>query len=207
MRSREAVGTLQKICGPRPGIRTPWLTLAAWQAWFDQDHDYETTRQKMMQLADGTDEAPVEQATAKTFCLRPSTNTVLLAKALQLARLGVDSKHGTPSLPWYQLTLGLAEYRSGDCTNAEHILALAAQNAGKYAEIPWTAQLVRAMCLFQLGRADEARLLFNQAGAQMPAFPSDPRLPVLDGKAVSHDVVIGWLAYREAKSLINSAAP
>ncbi|HSY17854.1 MAG TPA: tetratricopeptide repeat protein [Candidatus Acidoferrales bacterium] len=205
-RSREAMGTLSKICGPRPKDTDAWLTLAAWLAWFGKDGDYETIRQRMLQLAAGTDEASIAQSAAKAGCLRPSTNTVLLAQALELARLGVELKQGTPALPWYQMSLGLAEYRNGDYANAEQVLAVAAQTAGKYQEIPWTAGLFRAMCLFQLGRTDEARQLFTQSETQMPAFPQDPHKPVIHGKTASHDVIVGWLAYKEAKSLLSGLA-
>ena len=44
--------------------------------------------------------------------------------------------------------------------------------------------------------------LQHRAEAQMPSFPQDPQKPVIDGKAASHDVMIGWLAYKEAKSVL-----
>ena len=67
----------------------------------------------MIQIAAGTGAASLAQGAAKLCCLRPSTNAVLLAKALDLAQRGLQSKKGAPGLPWYQMTLGLAEYRNG----------------------------------------------------------------------------------------------
>jgi hypothetical protein len=37
----------------------------------------------------------------------------------------------------------------------------------------------------------------------MTPLPEDPRRPVVDGKTAPHDVIISWLAYREAKSLLD----
>jgi hypothetical protein len=39
-------------------------------------------------------------------------------------------------------------------------------------------------------------------------LPTDESKPLVDGKPVSHDVLICWLAYKEAKALIegNSTA-
>ena len=206
-RSGEAIATLRTVCESHPNDADGWLTLAAWQAWFGSEPDYESCRERMVQMAVGTDAALTAEAAAKAYCLRPATNALMLVKALDLAQLGVKLRKGTPWLPWYQLSLGLAEYRNGQFADAEQTLALADQTAGKYQDIPVTARLFRAMSLFQLGRAGEARQLFSQAEAQMPPFPQDPGKPVIQGKTVSHDVMIGWLAYKEAKSLLNGQDP
>jgi len=44
-----------------------------------------------------------------------------------------------------------------------------------------------------------ARKLFNQAEALMPPFPKDESEPQPAGR----DVLIWWLAYKEAKALID----
>ena len=81
-------------------------------------------------------------------------------------------------------------------------LVEAEQTAGKYRDLPGTARMFRAMNVFQQGRADEARELYNQAVTLLPPFPADTGRPVIGGKIASHDVIIGWLAGQEAKSLI-----
>jgi hypothetical protein len=101
----------------------------------------------------------------------------------------------------------MVEYRSGQYDAAEQDLATAEQTAGKYSDVPPTARLFRAMCLFQQDKQAEARQLFAQAEAQMIPLPADPNKPVVAGRAASHDVVITWLAYREAKSLLGGTAP
>ncbi len=202
-RSGEAIATLKDISDSQPKDTDALLTLATWQLWFGKMSGYETTCQRLIQMAEGKNDALMAESAAKAFCLAPSTNAALLAKALDLARLGVELRKGTPWLPWYELSLGLAEYRNGEYANAEQTLAVAGQTAGQYQDIPGTARLFRAMSLFRQGRADEARQLFSQAEAQMPPFPQDLRKPVVGGKMASHDVMICWLACREAKRLMN----
>ena len=63
------------------------------------------------------------------------------------------------------------------------------------------------MSLYQLGRTNEARALFSRAEAEMPPLPLDPQKPVIGGKAASHDVMVGWLAHNEAKSVLFGAEP
>jgi hypothetical protein len=40
----------------------------------------------------------------------------------------------------------------------------------------------------------------------MTPLPQDPNVPVVDGKTASHDVIISWLAYQEAKSLLDQVS-
>jgi hypothetical protein len=40
----------------------------------------------------------------------------------------------------------------------------------------------------------------------MPPLPQDDAKPLVDGKPVSHDVLFCWLAYREAKAMLNEPA-
>jgi hypothetical protein len=39
----------------------------------------------------------------------------------------------------------------------------------------------------------------------MPPFPKDEGKPLVHGQPLSHDVVIRWLAYKEAKALLQGA--
>ncbi len=112
-----------------------------------------------------------------------------------------------PLLPWFWATLGMAEYRGGNESTAAQDL-LAAVEAGK--ANPYLTELVafyRAMNLFRQGKADEARKLALAAATKMKPLPKDEKNP-LAGNA-DHDDLILWLAYREAKALIqlNPAPP
>ena len=206
-RSDEGIATLEKAWKAHPKDIDAALTLATWQVWFGKAVDYETTRQLIIKSVTDTNDALTAEMAAKAFCLCPSTDEVLLANALDLARRGVEFRKGTPWLCWYQLSLGLAEYRNHQFTEAEQILADAELSAGKYQEILGTARFFRAMSLFQQGRDEEARQVFTPAEAQMPPYPPDTGKPLLDGKVASHDVMIGWLAYQEAKSLLATEKP
>ena len=63
------------------------------------------------------------------------------------------------------------------------------------------------MSLFRQGKEDEARKLAIAAAAKMKPLPKDEKNP-LAGNA-HHDDLILWLAYKEAKAMIqfDAAAP
>jgi WD40 repeat protein/serine/threonine protein kinase/tetratricopeptide (TPR) repeat protein len=205
-RGKEAIAVLAKACELNPTDTDASLTLATWQTWFGQDSDYEATRLRLVEQAEGTDQAGTAERAAKAASLRPSTNAAARGAALHLAQQGVDLGKSSELLPWYQLTLGLAEYRSGQYAAAEQNLAAAEQSVGEHSEILGIARLFRAMSLFQQNRPEDARTLFTQAGGEIPPLPQDGRKPLVDGKPVSHDVLICWMAYKEAQALLSEPA-
>jgi tetratricopeptide (TPR) repeat protein len=204
-RGKEAISLLAKACELDPKDTAASLRLATWQAWFGQDADYEATRRRLVQEAEGTDQAGTAERAAKAACLRPSADTGLLAKTLDLARRGVELGKNSSLLRYYQLELGLAEYRNDQYADAEKTLAMAEQKYENttFPEIRGTARLFRAMSLFRQDKPEEARKVFSQTEAQMPALPEDESKPLANGKPVNHDVLICWLAYKEARSLLN----
>jgi serine/threonine protein kinase len=208
-RGPEAFALLAKTIELDPQNIWAYFKRATWQAWFGEDADYEATRSRLVQLADGTDKDTDADRVAKAACLRPSTNAALLAQALELAQRSVEigKTNSSDSLPWHQLALGLAEYRNGHYADAEQSLALAEQTAGEKHDIPGTARLYRAMSLFRQNKPEEARKLFSQAAAQIPPLPKDENKPLVNGKPVSIDVMICWLAYKEAKNVLAEPRP
>jgi WD40 repeat protein/serine/threonine protein kinase len=203
-RGPEAIALLAKACELDPTDSDASLTLATWQTWFGQDADYEATRRLLLQQAAGTDQAGTAERTAKAACVGPSVDTAMLSDVLNLAQRGVELGRNSSTLPWYQLALGMADYRNGQYDAAEQILAVAAQ---KFEELDFPhllgiSRLFRTMSLFRLGRPEEARKLFSQAELQMPAYPPDEHKPLLNGKPASHDYLICWIAYKEAKTLL-----
>jgi hypothetical protein len=100
-------------------------------------------------------------------------------------------------LAWLQLDLGMAEYRSGHFAQADAVL-LAAMEAGKFSLIAGTSAFYRALSLFRQGKRDEARQLATQAAAKMKPLPKDAKNLL----ASFHGDVLLWLAYREAKDVI-----
>jgi len=199
----EATALLEKACELDPNRTTSLLTLATWQAWFGQDAGYEATRRRLLQQAQGTNIALQAEPAAKAFCLKPSTDAVLLTSVLNLAQRSVELGKGSGRLPWDQLALGLAEYRNGQYAAAEKTLTVVEQTAGNL-DIQEPARLFRAMSLFRQDRLEDARTLFSKAEAQMPPFPKDESKPLINGRLVNRDVLICWLAYKEARALIGT---
>jgi eukaryotic-like serine/threonine-protein kinase len=203
-RHQAAIALQEEACEGDPKNTYGSLTLATWQSWFGQDADYEATRGRLVQRAQETAEVSTAYRAAKACCLRPSTDAAMLAKSLTLAQRAVELGRSNGDLPWYQLCLGLAEYRNGQYATAERTLTIAEQKAGDDHEIPGIARLYRAMSLHRQNKPEEARKLFKQAESQMPPLPKDESKPLVDGKLVSHDVLICWLAYKESKTLIQA---
>ncbi len=201
-RTKDTIAVMERACALDPKDRFESFRLATFQAWFAQDTDYESSRRQLVQEAEGTDQAGTADKAAKAFCLRPSTNAVLLAKALQFARQAVELGKSDPLLPWYELGLGLAEYRNGQYAAAGQALTIAEHTAGDAHDILGTARLFRALSLLQQDKPEAARKVFSQAEAEMPPFPKDAHQPPAYDKPVNQDVLICWLAYKEAKALI-----
>jgi hypothetical protein len=62
------------------------------------------------------------------------------------------------------------------------------------------------MSLFRQGKESEARKLASEAAAEMKSLPKDEKTPLAGG--ASTDDLMLWLAYKEAKGLIQiDAAP
>jgi len=203
---KEATALLEKICAVDPTDTETSLTLATWQTWFGHDADYEATRRRLVQQAEGTGEASTAERATMAYCLRPSTNAALLTKALNLAKRSVELEKNGNDLPWDQLAFGLAQYRNSQYAAAERTLTVAEQKAGKDRDILGSARLFRAMSLFRQDRPEAARKLFSQAEAQIPPLPADERKPLVQGKHANRDVLICWLAYKEARSMLSESA-
>ena len=201
-REKEALSLLEQVCAASPKDAGAALALAAWQNWFGHEADYEATRGRAVQQAEGTDRASTAGYAAKAACLKPSADAALLEKALNLAHRSAEFGKSSSFLPTLQLDLGLAEYRKGQFTNAERTLTTAEQSMRGSPELLGTARLLRAMSMFREGRPEEARKLFSQAEAQIPPLPRDESKPRVDGGQVDQNFVICWMAYKEAKALI-----
>jgi serine/threonine protein kinase/tetratricopeptide (TPR) repeat protein len=212
-RLQEAMALLEKACKSDPNDTDALATLATWQTWFGKEADYQATCRRSLQQAVATEQAGAAESAAKASCsaaiaacLRPSTNTVLLTNALLLARRAVELGKTSSSLPSYQLSLGLAEYRNGQFAAAERSIVVAEQTVGDQDEIQGIAHMFHAMTLFRQNRPEEARRLFSQAETQMPPLPKNESKPIVDGRTLDPDLLIWWLAYKEAKSVLNEPA-
>ncbi len=194
-------GELMRWNAQRPQMFTNkffGMKLAALQVWFGKEADHtETCRQVLPWAANKDGEPDPADWAAKVANLRPSLDPELRQTALTLARRAVRLASTSDLLPWYQMGLGMAEYRNGHYPEADHILGTAALHGSGIAAR--TANFYRAMSLFRQGQEAEARQLFDETEARMKPLPAVTRWPVSAG---DHNDLILWLAYKEARALL-----
>jgi len=175
-------------------------------AWFGQAEQFDDVARGFLARArqDGSLEA-AERA-AKAYCIIPSRDPGLLREALALGRHAVDGGNGHKFYYWFQLALGMAEYRSGNLAPAEKALAASLETAPANGEetAKSAAGLYLSMCRFRMGKKEEARYAFDAATAIMRRLPDDDFNPWLSDNG--NDIVT-WLAYREAVGLLGIPAP
>jgi WD40 repeat protein/serine/threonine protein kinase/tetratricopeptide (TPR) repeat protein len=216
-RTREAVPHMAKVSAANPGDTEFSLQVAALQAWFGQDKELAATRQRVLAFAKGTSDAGTAERAAQVINLLASTDKAQLEAALTLARKAVELGKDSDYLPFFQLALGIAEYRGGNDTAADDTLRAAASSPlmrlwPQPSQGPWSASVTniaafyRAMSLFRQGKEDEARKLATAAAATMKPLPKDENNPPL-AKTATPELMM-WVAYREARTMIQfDAAP
>jgi tetratricopeptide (TPR) repeat protein len=205
-RTREAVPYLARTAAANPDNTLLFGKVAALQAWFGQDKELAATCRWGLALAKNSSVPETADRVAKACCLLPSTDKAPIEAALALARQAVQLGKDSPNLPWFQMALGMAEYRSGHFAEADAALIAAAKGVKDNPHLTGTSAFYRAMSLFRQGKQDEARTLAVSAAATMKPLPKDEKNP-LAGDASADDLIL-WLAYKEAKDLIKfDAAP
>ena len=180
------------------------LQLAALQAWFGQDKEFAATGQRILAFAKDTNDAGTAEQAAKACSIRASTNKAELDAALALARKGVELDKGSKWREWRLLALGMAEYRSGHDAAAQEALLAAATANPSNPQMTGIAAFYRAMSLFRQGKHDEARKVALAAAAKMKPLPKDEQNPLANN--ATHDDLILWLAYKEAKAVLKFEA-
>ncbi|MDG3008416.1 serine/threonine-protein kinase [Paludisphaera mucosa] len=175
--------------------------VAALQAWFGLDDDFAETRTRILEFARGTNDATTALRAAQVGALRPSDDQAVQRETLDLGRKAVELHKGERQL----LALGMAEYRIGRFAEAEKTFQSAAT--------PWrditaadTADFYRAMCLFRLGRKEEARDLATRTAGRMKPLPKVGQGPGSGNSGDSGNLIL-WLAYKEAKMTIDLEEP
>ena len=205
-RTREGVFYLAKASAANPKDTVLSLKVAALQAWFGQEKELAATLERIRAFAKDTNDAGTSERAAKACSIRAFTNKAELEAAVDLARRGVELDKDSEWREWRLLALGMAEYRSGNSAAALEAL-LAAEKAGAKNSLgKGIAAFYRAMSLFRQGKPDEARKVASAAAAQIKPLPKDEQNPFADG-AYDDDLIL-WLAYKEAKAMIQfDAAP
>jgi tetratricopeptide (TPR) repeat protein len=200
-RPKEALPLLATAAATNPKDTLLSLQLAALQAWFGQDKELAATLERMRAVAKDTKDAATAERAARACSMLPSTNKAELEAALALARKGVELHKGSKWREWRLLSLGMAEYRSGHYAAANEALVAAVKAGPDDRWVPGIAAFYRAMSLFRHGKKDEARQLALAAAAAMKPLPKDEQNPLADN--ATHDDLILWLAYKEAKAMIH----
>ena len=212
-RVREALSLMAgcSIAAPKDTMLS--LKVAALQAWFGQDKELAATRQRVLANAARAEDAGTAERAAQVCSLLPSAGKAELDASIVLARRAVDLGKDGEWLDFYLMALGMAEYRGGHFAEAEVSLTAAMDRAKVHPHdevkmtdlVAGTSAFYRAMSLFRRGRSDEARKLATEAAATMRPFPADERNALAGG--ASHNDLILWLAYKEAKAMIGFADP
>jgi hypothetical protein len=94
----------------------------------------------------------------------------------------------------------MAEYRRGHYAAALEALVAAAKAGRNNPHVTDTSAFYRAMSLFRQGKKEEACKLALPAAAKVNPLPKDEQNPL--AKNATHDDLILWLAYKEAKAMI-----
>ncbi len=203
---RKAVAIRQKLVDDNPsdidlrgGLSYDYLRVAALQAWFGQDKELSSTCEKLLSLAKDTEDPLLADKAAKCCSLRQA-DPKLREAALVLARRAVEHGKGSKFLVYFEMALGMAEYRSGHFAEADAALTAAMNDQGNNNAVSSTSAFYRAMGLFRQGKTDLARKLATEAAAKMKPLPVDEQKP-LAGGADENDLIM-WLAYKEAKATI-----
>ena len=155
---------------------------------------------RALDFATGTSDPPTAERTAKICCLRSTQDKTRLGSALALARKAVDLGKNHNWLPWFQMALGMAEYRSGHFAEADAALIAAAAGGKDNPGVVGTSAFYRAMSLFRQGKEKEALQLTIGAASEMKPLPKDEKNPLRNN--AGHDDLIVWMAYKEARALI-----
>jgi len=180
------------------------------QVWFGMDAQYAATRQRMLKWAANTDKLVEASFAARLACPSPIPNAAMQEAALTLAQRAVSLMRTDPWVFPHQLVLGMAEYRSGHYPAAEQAFLAAEKGAKENPDGPCApavqsaAGFYRAMILLQKGKTPEAARLFTRTESAMKPLPANEKNPFADG--TSYDDMILWLAFKEAKALLNETA-
>ncbi|HEY5915346.1 MAG TPA: serine/threonine-protein kinase [Verrucomicrobiae bacterium] len=203
-KTTEAIAMLKQRVAAYPVDAYTAMVLAVLQVWFGMDADHVSTCERVLSATANTLRSEYAQRAATVACLRPGLSKGLQDSALALARKSVElDKQKTSAGPyWGDMTLGMAEYRSGNYPAADESLREAIQAGRENEHVPATAGFYLAMSLFRQGKPEEALNTFIEAEARTLPLPAD------DGNRlvgwIGHDYVITWLAYKEAKSLLKA---
>src|SRR5262249_37136657 len=175
------------------------IRTAALQAWFGQERELAATCDRALRVVRDTNDPTTAERVAKICSLRQAEDRTHEA-ALVLARRAVELGQGHGYFVYFQMGLGMAEYRCGHYAAAGAALLAASRLGTNHYHVSGTTAFYRAMSLFRQGKEVEARKLATEAAARMKPLPADEKNPLDGGSTADH--LILWMAYKEAKALM-----
>jgi serine/threonine protein kinase/Leucine-rich repeat (LRR) protein len=196
--AEELIRHLTAVSAKNPKDSFVIMRIAALEAWLGREADPAATCARAFAEAKNTSDPMIAERWAKARILWSGADKERIAGSLSLARRAVELGTGSKFLPYYQMALGMTEYRVGRYPEAEAVLAEAAKS-NTFADVDATTAFFRAMCQYRMGKPDEARRLAAVGVSKMRPLPKDPSRPFADH---SLDDVVAALAYKEAKALI-----
>ena len=203
----EAITLRARMSLADPGNTIESLTVALLQVWFGRTAEHAAHSRRLIEAAERKPEnADAMERAAVAWCLTPSGDPALRERALRLAQAAAKFAKDDWHEAWYQHTLAVASYRSGDDDEAEKALRRAGQAAGKFEGanreyapgLQTSLRFIRAMIFFRGGKKAEARELFAAAEAEMKPLPDDDRR-IFESRSMLDDLMV-WLSHREAKA-------
>ena len=186
------------------------MHLAALQWWSGDQAGYATTRDRFLSWAIDTPNPATAEHVATLASLSPLSPASSVESALTLARKSVNLATNKLPLSSSHLALGMAAFRSGHFDEAKAAIDEAgrapfAKDPLVQAKMESTAGFYLSMVLFQQDKVAEARQRFAEAEAKMSPKPIVEKKPWIGHR--DHQLLILWLAHREAKTLLSSSPP
>jgi tetratricopeptide (TPR) repeat protein len=198
-----------------PSDHWNWFVAAPLRLQRSDADDYRRVCQEMLARFGQTTDPAVAEKTAGTCLLGP--NAVRdLRPVVQLAERAITGTEQHYLYPWFLLTRGMADYRTGDFANSidrlNKTLSLVRRtrpiDAWYRANNPTLAGIAHvflAMARYQLGQANEARQALDQA-----AELKEQRKPKAGGNKTPRPKWYNWLRFRlvylEAEELVKGKA-
>ena len=199
------------------------LLLAGLQLWSKQQDDYLKTRRWMIQYAVDTREKisfrhDIFQRNLLICSLTPLDDEIQgreLLRTLDRAETirnspGATVKHGCGPA-WCAVISGMVHYRAGNDLKAieycDESMRLAAKQADP--DPAWErtmAGFFKALALLRSGREGEARTIYRTTEEAMKRWPSADQ-PLLQSHDAAGSELTCWLAFKEARELIDKPSP
>jgi serine/threonine protein kinase len=222
-KGREAITLLKECCPKMRDDTYVNFLLAQLQLWYGLIGDYNVTRKWMMDYAVSrrasfNSRHDILERVVYIACLAPPENeaqAVEIGKTLEIAQTirlapgaNMDLGHAGDLR---NLIAGMALVRTGQPAKAiphfdEAMKLINAVLEGSHLWDKSTVSYYKAIALHQSGREDEGRALFDETEKHMVRWTSDEQ-PLEHQWAPSGERLTQWLAYKEAKTLIEPAIP